>query len=137
MQSIFHLAYYINDLASARVFYGEVLGCSEGRSTDTWVDYDFFGHQISLHLGAPFATDNGGLVAGKAVPMPHLGIILLLADWTALRGRLERADVPFILPPQVRYAGKAGEQHTMFFADPAGNPIEAKGVKSFDSVFAC
>ena len=136
MQSIFHLAYNVTDLDQARRFYGDVLGCAEGRSTDTWVDFDFFGHQISLHLGTPFQTERTGHVGDKLVPMPHLGVILLLDDWQALARRLREAGTEFVLEPQVRFQGQPGEQWTMFFTDPFGNPIEVKGFKSFAPVYA-
>ena len=136
MRSHFHLAYHVNDLAAARRFYGGVLGCAEGRSTETWVDFDFFGHQISLHLGTPFQTSNTGRVGEHMVPMPHLGLVLELPDWRALAQRLEDASVDFVMPPQVRFEGQPGEQWTMFFRDPAGNPIEIKGFRSLDAVYA-
>jgi uncharacterized protein len=136
MQSLFHLAYHVRDLDAARAFYGEVLGCREGRSTDTWIDYDFFGHQISLHLGEPFATTDSGQVGAHLVPMPHLGVLLLLPAWQALAARLRNASVTFVIEPQVRFAGQPGEQWTMFFRDPSGNPIEVKGFVSMDTVFA-
>ena len=136
MRSLFHLAYNITDLDAARRFYGALLGCREGRSTTTWVDFDFFGHQISLHLGQPFATAKTGHVGAHLVPMPHLGIILPLADWRALAARLQAAGTDFLIAPSVRYAGEPGEQWTMFFHDPAGNPIEAKGFADFDGVYA-
>lgn len=136
MRSVFHLAYNITDLDAARAFYGDVLGCKEGRSAETWVDFDFFGHQISLHLGTPFATENTGQVAGHLVPMPHLGVVLPMDDWTALGTKLRTAGVEFVLEPHIRFAGEPGEQGTMFFRDPSGNPIEVKGVADWDSVFA-
>ena len=136
MRSCFHLAYHVTDLKEARRFYGGVLGCREGRSTETWVDFDFFGHQISLHLGEPFPTARTGRVGEHLVPMPHLGIVLPLADWTALVGRLEAAGVAWEIPPQVRFEGEPGEQRTAFFRDPAGNPIEAKGFQDFEGLFA-
>jgi extradiol dioxygenase family protein len=132
----FHLAFHITDLNLARQFYGSTMACREGRSTDTWVDFDFFGHQISLHLGAPFAWQCTGMVDGTPVPMPHFGAILPLADWQALAQRLEAAGVEFVLKPSIRYAGQAGEQGTMFFLDPFGNPIEMKGFADFAGVFA-
>ena len=135
MRSIFHLAFNVRDLDIARRFYGQTLGCAEGRSTDTWVDFDFFGHQISLHLGEPFATARTGHVGNTLVPMPHLGIILELADWRALADRLESAGTEFVLKPQLRFEGQPGEQWTMFFCDPFGNPIEAKGFRSLDTVY--
>ena len=136
MRSLFHLAYHVRNLDDARRFYGGVLGCREGRSTDTWVDFDFFGHQISLHLGEPFATTNTGKVGGHLVPMPHLGLVLELPEWQALAARLEAANVAFVMEPQVRFEGQPGEQWTMFFRDPSGNPIEVKGFRSLDTVYA-
>lgn len=136
LPSIFHFAFNVTDLDAARRFYGEVLGCQEGRSTDTWVDFDFFGHQISLHLGAPFATAATGKVGKHLVPMPHFGIILLLPQWQALAQRLQQAGTDFVLEPQVRFEGELGEQWTMFFCDPFGNPIEVKGFRTVEAVYA-
>jgi hypothetical protein len=136
MKSRFHLAYHVTDLDEARRFYGGVLGCAEGRSTDTWVDFDFFGHQISLHLGAPFATTATGKVGDHMVQMPHLGVVLPLDEWSALAEKLTSQGVEFVLPPVLRFAGLPGEQHTMFFLDPCGNPIEVKGFADFDTIFA-
>lgn len=136
MQSLFHLAYHVRNLDESRRFYGTVLGCREGRSTDTWIDFDFFGHQISLHLGEPFATSNTGQVGDHLVPMPHLGVILPMADWQQLASRLTAQKLAFVLPPGIRFAGEPGEQATMFFLDPSGNPIEVKGFASLDGVFA-
>lgn len=136
MQSLFHLAYHVTDLDDARRFYGGVLGCAEGRSTDTWVDFNFFGHQISLHLGEPFKTTNTGKVGDHMVPMPHLGLVLALPDWQQLAQRLVAAGVSFVLEPQLRFAGQPGEQWTMFFRDPCGNPIEIKGFASLDGLYA-
>ena len=135
MQSLFHLAYHVTDLDEARRFYGGVLGCREGRSTDTWVDFDFFGHQISLHLGPPFAVANTGQVGNHMVPMPHLGVILLKPDWMALADRLKAANTQFALEPQVRFEGEPGEQWTMFFCDSSGNPIEVKGFANWEAVY--
>ncbi len=136
MKSLFHLAFHVTDLDAARRFYGGVLGCREGRSTDTWVDFDFFGHQISLHLGRPFQTEATGHVGDKLVPMPHFGLILELPDWQAMARRLQDAGTAFVIEPQLRFAGQPGEQWTMFFLDPFGNPIEVKGFASLDSVYA-
>lgn len=135
MRSLFHLAYHVRDLDEARRFYGGMLGCSEGRSAPTWVDFDFFGHQISLHLGEPFATGDTGLVGEHRVPMPHLGVILELADWQALAARLRAAGLAFVIEPTLRFEGQPGEQWTMFFRDPSGNPIEIKGFASLDRVY--
>ena len=136
MRALFHLAFHVRDLNEARAFYGTVLGCREGRSTDTWVDFDFFSHQISLHMGEPFHTTNTGKVGAHMVPMPHLGVILLMDDWSALADRLKQHNVAFVLEPQVRFAGQPGEQATMFFRDPSGNPIEVKGFSSWEAVYA-
>jgi extradiol dioxygenase family protein len=135
-RSLFHLAFHVADLDAARRFYGDVLGCVEGRSTDTWVDFDFFSHQISLHLGEPFKTTRTGRVGEHLVPMPHFGLVLLLPEWKAVAERLQAAGTDFVLPPQVRFEGQPGEQWTMFFCDPFGNPIEIKGFASPEAVFA-
>ena len=136
MLTPFHLAYHVTDLDAARRFYGGVLGCQEGRSTETWVDFDFFGHQLSLHLGEPFATSRSGTVCNHKVMMPHLGVVLPLDAWEALAGRIEAAGIAFDIPPVVRFAGEPGEQRTMFFFDPSGNPIEIKGFRDLAGVFA-
>ena len=135
MKSIFHLAYNVKDLEETRVFYRDILGCQEGRSTETWVDFNFFGHQISLHLGEPFKTEATGKVGEHMVLMPHLGIILELLEWKALAQRLEEAKVEFVIKPTLRFEGQVGEQYTMFFKDPSGNPIEAKGFEDLRTVY--
>ena len=136
MKSLFHFAFNVTDLAIARQFYSGVLQCTEGRSTDTWVDFDFFGHQLSLHLGQPFESQSTGRVGDTLVPMPHFGLVLLMPDWQAMADRLTAANTVFIMPPQQRFAGQPGEQHTMFFCDPFGNPMEIKGFKSLDTLYA-
>lgn len=136
MTPCFHLAYHVTDLDEARRFYGDLLGCAEGRSTDTWVDFNFFGHQVSLHLGKPFETTNTGKVGDHMVPMPHLGVVLDMAQWKTLAEKLTRANVAFILAPTIRFEGQPGEQSTMFFRDPSGNPIEIKGFADEAGVFA-
>ncbi len=136
MRSLFHFAFHVTDLDAARRFYGGVMGCTEGRSTGTWVDFDFFDHQISLHLGEPLKTTLTGQVDGKMVPMPHFGLVLKLDEWRALAKRLQDAGTRFVLEPQVRYEGKPGEQWTMFFLDPSGNPLEVKGFRSFEGLYA-
>jgi len=135
MQSIFHLAYNVTDLEETRVFYRDVLGCIEGRSTETWVDFNFFGHQISMHLGEPFDVKDTGIVGEHIVSMPHLGVALQLDDWHKVAKRLEAVNTEFIIAPVGRFIGKAGEQYTMFFKDPSGNPIEIKGFKDLGTVF--
>ena len=136
MKSLFHLAFNVTDLNQARRFYAGVLGCTEGRSTDSWVDFDFFGHQLSLHLGEPFKTESTGHVGDQLVPMPHFGLVLELPDWQAMAARLQAADTRFVLAPQVRFEGQPGEQWTMFFGDPFGNPIEIKGLRSLETLYA-
>lgn len=136
MLTPFHLALHVHDLNAARTFYGTVLGCQEGRSAPTWVDFSFFGHQLSLHLGTPFHTDLTGKVGDHMVPMPHFGIVLHLPDWKALAERLTAAGTEFILAPSVRFEGEPGEQWTMFFRDPSGNPIEIKGFSQMEDVFS-
>lgn len=136
MPALFHLAFHVTDLDVARRFYGDVLGCREGRSTATWVDFDFEGHQLSLHLGEPFKTERTGRVGDQLVPMPHFGLVLELPQWQAMAQRLRDAGTDFVLEPQVRYPGQPGEQWTMFFCDPFGNPIEVKGFASLDELYA-
>ncbi|WP_417667505.1 VOC family protein [Roseibium sp.] len=136
MRSCFHLAYHVTDLDEARAFYGGLLGCAEGRSTETWVDFDFFGHQISLHLGVPFKTTNTGKVGDHMVPMPHLGVVLDMETWKALADKLTRANLDFVMEPTIRFKGEPGEQSTMFFRDPSGNPIEVKGFADTSGIFA-
>ena len=136
MQSLFHFAYHVRDLDQARRFYCEVLGCAQGRSTETWLDIDFFGHQLSLHLGEPFAVSNTGKVGDHWVPMPHFGVVLSMPDWLALKERLMERDLDFVLEPTLRFVGTPGEQATMFFLDPSGNPIEIKGFADWASVYA-
>jgi len=133
--ALFHLALNVGDLAIARAFYGELLGCREGRSTATWVDFDFFGHQLSLHLGPVLHTENSGQVDDVRVPMPHFGIILDYPDWQALSERLTQAGTEFVIPLTRRFAGQPGEQYTMFFRDPFGNPIECKGFRDRAEIY--
>lgn len=136
MPSLFHLSFNVTDLDAARRFYGEVLGCREGRSAPTWVDFDFDGHQLSLHLGEPFRTERTGRVGEYLVPMPHFGLVLDAPRWHAMAKRLEAAGTEWVIPPHLRYPGQPGEQWTMFFRDPFGNPIEIKGFASMDRLYA-
>jgi extradiol dioxygenase family protein len=132
----FHFAFIVKDLAATRRFYGEVLGCREGRSTETWVDFDFFGHQISAHTtGAVMRTERTGQVDGVAVPMPHFGAILGWDEFDALAGRIRAAAHPFVIEPRIRYAGQPGEQATMFLLDPSGNALEFKAFRNPEHVF--
>jgi extradiol dioxygenase family protein len=133
----FHLAFPVRDLAEARAFYGGLLGCPEGRSSDEWIDFDFRGHQIVAHL-APEEVGHRATnpVDGEDVPVRHFGVILSLAEWEDLAGRLKAAGIRFIIEPQVRFKGQPGEQATMFFLDPSGNALEFKAFANDAMVFA-
>lgn len=137
MSKLFHLAFPVNDLEKARAFYGGVLGCEEGRSSECWIDFNLFGHQIVAHL-APEANRNDSTsgVDGDQVPVPHFGVILSPDEWRALADRVTAAGIKFIIQPHTRFAGQTGEQSTMFFLDPSGNALEFKGFADFDQVFA-
>lgn len=129
MLTPFHLAIPVHDLAAARGFYGGVLGCPEGRSSDQWVDFDLFGHQLVCHSvegmrAAPIASEN--TVDGHDVPIPHFGVVLEMAKWTALADRLRAAGTTFVIEPHVRFVGQPGEQATLFLLDPSGNALEFK-----------
>jgi uncharacterized protein len=133
----FHLAFPVDDLAAARAFYGGVMGCAEGRSSDEWIDFDFYGHQIVAHLVPGSSGDAGGnAVDGHDVPVPHFGIVLTMADWEALAERLKAAGVAFGIEPHIRFRGQPGEQATMFFRDPAGNALEMKAFANLGQLFA-
>ena len=134
----FHLAVPVDDLAAARAFYGDLLGCAEGRSAEHWVDFDLYGHQLVAHLDASGSSGvrTRNEVDGDAVPVPHFGVLLDPASWRELAGRLRRADVEFVIEPHTRFAGEVGEQSTMFFLDPAGNALEFKAFADDDQVFA-
>jgi uncharacterized protein len=137
MSHPFHFAFFVRDLDSTRRFYGQVLGCREGRSTETWVDFDFFGNQISAHTtGTVTATQNTGQVEGILVPMPHFGALLGWSEFEALAGRIRGAGLSFILEPRIRYAGQPGEQATMFLLDPSSNALEFKSFKHPEHVFS-
>ena len=133
----FHLAFPVDDLEAARGFYSEVLGCAEGRSDTHWIDFDFFGHQITAHLAAGKSRDAAvNAVDSEAVPIPHFGVVLTMPDWEALAQKLKGADIDFIIEPTVRFKGKPGEQATMFLRDPAGNALEFKGLSDDAALFA-
>jgi uncharacterized protein len=134
----FHLAFPVTDLEATRRFYGEVLGCPIGRSSDTWVDFDLFGHQMSAHLRPqPASGQGGGNVDGVEVPIPHFGVVLAMDDWKRLAAKLEaRPDIDWIERPMVRFRGEAGEQATLFIRDPSGNALEFKGFADLKAVFA-
>jgi extradiol dioxygenase family protein len=133
----FHLAFPVNDLAVAREFYGDFLGCAEGRSSDDWVDFDFFGHQIVAHkVNAHAMTDATSLVDGENVPVRHFGAVLDMATWEPLAEKFKAAGIRFIIEPYVRFRGEAGEQATMFLLDPFGNALEFKAFADIDQLFA-
>jgi len=133
----FHFAFPVDNLAAARRFYGDLLGCPEGRSADQWVDFDLHGHQIVAHL-APDAVRQRATnpVDGEAVPVPHFGLVLAMNEWKALAARLTDSGCDFIIPPTVRFAGEPGEQATMFLLDPAGNALEFKAMADPANLFA-
>jgi extradiol dioxygenase family protein len=134
---LFHLAFPVDDLAKARAFYGGVLGCPEGRSSEDWVECGFYGHQIVAHL-APGEVGHRATSAvdGDDVPVRHFGAILSMSAWEALAQKLERAGTRFVIEPHVRFKGQAGEQATMFFLDPCGNALEFKAFQDLKQVFA-
>jgi len=134
----FHVAVPVDDLAAARRFYGDLLGCREGRSADSWVDFDLFGHQFVCHLQPrlPGRTDAGNAVDGHDVPVPHYGVVLSMADWRDLADRLTANGQEFVIKPYVRFRGQTGEQGTLFVRDPAGNALEFKGFADLEQLFA-
>ena len=133
----FHLAFPVRDLTEARAFYGELLGCPEGRSSDEWVDFDFYGHQIVTHLSPEEVGHRStNPVDGHDVPVRHFGAILTLPQWEALAERLKAAGVKFVIEPNIRFKGQPGEQATMFFLDPSGNALEFKAFADDSMVFA-
>jgi len=137
MKNLFHLAFPVHDLEAARDFYGGVLGCAEGRSSDRWVDFNLFGHQIVTHLaesGAGAKASNQ--VDADRVPVPHFGVVLPMDEWQSLADKLRAKGVEFIIEPKVRFKGEVGEQATMFFLDPSGNALEFKAFADFSQVFA-
>ncbi|MDN7125601.1 VOC family protein [Pseudidiomarina sp. 1APP75-32.1] len=133
----FHLAIPVDNIARAREFYGDVLGCSEGRSAEEWVDWDFYGHQLVTHL-APEQTGvaHHNPVDGHAVPVPHFGVVLTMENWRELADRVAAKGIQFVIEPHVRFAGKPGEQATMFFYDYSGNALEFKAFKDLSQLFA-
>ncbi len=133
----FHLAFPVHDLSAARGFYGQAMGCAEGRSSNQWIDFDFFGHQIVAHLDTaarPVAVHNP--VDGHDVPVPHFGIVLTMEQFDALAERLKAAGTQFVIDPYIRFPGQAGEQATMFFLDPSGNALEFKAFADDAMLFA-
>ena len=134
---LFHLAFPVDDLAKARAFYGDLLGCAEGRSSEAWVDFNFYGHQIVAHLAPEEAGHrNTSAVDGHDVPVRHFGAILPMAEWESLAAKLQAANTSFVIEPHVRFKGQTGEQATMFFLDPSGNALEFKAFGDLSQVFA-
>jgi extradiol dioxygenase family protein len=132
----FHLAIPVNDLKETRAFYTEVLGCTEGRSSTHWVDLNFFGHQVVLHMADKKRAIETNPVDGHDVPVPHFGVVLTPEDWETLATRLKQHQVKFIIEPYTRFKGEPGEQSTLFFQDPSGNALEFKAFRSLDQLFA-
>jgi len=133
----FHLAFPVHDLAAARAFYGGTLGCPEGRSSDSWIDFDLFGHQIVAHLDpAAKAVAVSNPVDGHDVPVPHFGVVLTMDAWRALADRVKAAGIAFGIEPHIRFVGQPGEQATMFFLDPSGNALEFKAFADDVQLFA-
>ncbi len=135
--SPFHLAFPVASLSEARRFYGGLLGCPEGRSSDEWIDFNFFGHQIVAHLAPQEAQHNAtSAVDGHNVPVRHFGVVLTMAEWNSLADRLRAAETRFVIEPYVRFKGEAGEQATLFFCDPSGNALEFKAFADRSQLFA-
>ena len=137
MKNLFHLAFPVGNLEESRQFYGEILGCEEGRSSEQWIDFNLFGHQIVAHL-APEAAGvrHKNEVDADHVPVPHFGIVLPMEEFKNFAEKLKSANVEFIIEPKIRFAGEVGEQATMFFLDPSGNALEFKAFADFSQVFA-
>lgn len=132
----FHLAFPVDDLAKARAFYGDLLGCAEGRSSEEWIDFDFHGHQIVAHLSEDAGVRASNPVDGHDVPVPHFGLVLGMAEWEALAAKLTAAATEFVIEPTLRFKGKPGEQATMFLRDPSGNALEFKAFADMGQLFA-
>jgi len=133
----FHLAIPVDDLPASRQFYGDLLGCPEGRSAEQWVDFNLFGHQLVCHVrsGGEEAgkVEGSNPVDGHEVPIPHFGVVLEMEDWRALSGKLRGAGIEFVIEPYVRFEGEAGEQATMFLLDPSGNALEFKAFRNIEA----
>ena len=134
----FHLAIQVRDLEEARNFYGQILGCAEGRSSNSWIDFNLYGHQLVCHLN-PSVEPDGKIelhynpVDGHGVPVPHFGVVLNMNDWQQLADKLKNRDIEFIIEPYIRFKGQPGEQATMFFSDPSGNALEFKSFKNIET----
>ena len=132
----FHLAFPVDDLEKTREFYTKILGCIEGRSSDRWIDFDMYGHQVVAHLVDDLDQVATNVVDGDDVPSSHFGVILEMEQWNQLADNLVKLGIEFIIEPHIRFKGEPGEQATMFFLDPCGNAIEFKAFKSDDMIFA-
>lgn len=133
----FHLAFPVRDLSEARQFYGNLLGCPEGRSSDEWIDFNFYGHQIVAHLSPEECGETAtSAVDSHQVPVRHFGAVLSIPEWETLAAKLQAVGTKFVIEPYIRFKGEVGEQATMFFRDPSGNAIEIKAFKNMDSLFA-
>ncbi|MEM8966957.1 MAG: VOC family protein [Bacteroidota bacterium] len=137
MNHPFHLAFPVSDLVDTRKFYEDLLGCSVGRTSERWIDFNFYGHQISAHLKPEEVLKaQTNEVDGDQVPVRHFGAILDMGTWESLAERLEGAGIDFIIQPHVRFKGEVGEQATMFFLDPSGNALEFKAFQDYNQIFA-
>ena len=132
----FHLAFPVDNLEKTRVFYTKILECKEGRSSDKWIDFDMYGHQVVAHLVDELQTVQTNAVDGDKVPSSHFGVILEIKEWQTLSERLKESNMSFIIEPHIRFEGEAGEQATMFFLDPCGNALEFKAFKSDEMIFS-
>ncbi|MEM9341266.1 MAG: VOC family protein [Bacteroidota bacterium] len=133
----FHLAIQVKKLEEARLFYREVMGFEEGRSSSKWVDFNFFGHQFVIHEVESGSSESHNPVDGHRVPIPHFGVVLHWKQWETLRDRLIALEISFVIEPYIRFKGEIGEQATMFFQDPSGNSLEFKAFKNDSQIFAC
>ena len=133
----FHLAIEVGDISAARAFYGDLLNCPEGRSADSWVDFNFFGHQLVCHLSDSYPSLRSKAsvnpVDGHDVPVPHFGVVMAMKPWRELASKLEGAGIEFVIEPHIRFQGQAGEQGTMFLLDPSGNPLEFKAFRDVEN----
>ena len=134
--SPFHLAIPVKEITATRAFYRDIIGCAEGRSSDHWVDFNFYGHQLVIHISNQAKGSSTNAVDGHDVPVPHFGIVLPWEQWESLADRIKKHKIPFIIEPYIRFKGEAGEQATMFFQDPSGNYLEFKAFKDLGQLFA-
>jgi len=134
--SPFHLAIPVREIVETSAFYRDIIGCEEGRSSDHWVDFNFYGHQLVIHISDRAKAASSNPVDGHDVPVPHFGIVLPWKDWESLADRIQEHNIPFIIAPYIRFEGEVGEQATMFFQDPSGNYLEFKAFKDLNQLFA-